>query len=98
MDDAEIILLTDLGTDTDQNGFEVEVFEETEVWGRECSIRSSEFYEANRQGIKLSIMFIIKPYEYDYQEKLKYEDTLYKIERTYKRDTENLELICSRVQ
>ncbi|MDB2049340.1 phage head closure protein, partial [Clostridium perfringens] len=84
--------------DTDENGFEVEVFEETEIWGRECSIRGSEFYQAHKQGIKLAIMFLIKPYEYELQEKLKYEGNIYNIERTYKKDTENLELICSRAE
>lgn len=98
MGDVEIILLTDIGSETDENGIEIDVFEETSVFGRECSIRGSEFYEAQRQGIKLSAMFIIKPYEYDYQTQLKYEDNIYKVERTYKKDTENLELICSRVE
>lgn len=98
MNDVEIILLTNIGSDTDKNGFEIEVFEETSVWGRECSIRGNEFYEAQSRGIKLSAMFIIKPYEYENQTLLKYEGETYKVERTYKKDTENLELICSRVE
>ena len=98
MNDVEIILLTNIGSDTDKDGFEIDVFEETAVWGRECSIRGSEFYEAQRQGIKLSAMFIIKPYEYENQTQLKYEGNIYIVERTYKKDTENLELVCSRIE
>lgn len=98
MGDAEITLLTSIGTETDENGFEVDVYEEATVWGKELSIRSNEFYEAQRSGIKLTNMFEIKPYEYEYQTKLRFEDELYNIERTYKKDTEHMELVCSRVE
>ena len=75
-----------------------EVFEEIPIFADEKSIRSNEFYEAQRKGIKLDRMFVIKPYEYNYQTKIKYDNDIYTIERTYKKNTEELELICSKVK
>lgn len=98
MVDVEITLLTTIGYETDEKGFEIEVYENTEVFGNEKSIRSNEFYEAQRQGLKLSKMFAIKPYEYDNQQELMFEGTKYKVERTYQKNTEELELICSVIE
>lgn len=97
MGDSEIILLTSLGFEVDEKGFEIEVFENTHILANEKSVRGNEFYEAQRKGIKLAEMFIVKPYEYDNQEYLLFEDKKYKVERTYKKNTEELELICSKV-
>ena len=93
----DIIYLLQFETTTDENGFEVSTETQTEVFAERKSIRSQEFYEAQKQGYKLSTMFVIKPYEYDEQEYLLYEGKKYKVERTYEKDTENLEIICSRV-
>lgn len=84
-------------TIVDDNGFEVNTEVRTEVFADKKSIRSTEFYEAQNLGYKLSVMFVIKPYEYDNQEYIYYENQKYKVERTYEKDTENLEIICSKV-
>ena len=42
-------------------------------------------------------MFVIKPYEYNAQEYIYYENNKYKVERTYEKNTEELEVICSKV-
>lgn len=94
---SEVLELIKMVSDIDENGFEVHSEIKTEVFADKKSIRATEYYEAERLGYKLSLMFIIKPYEYDNQEYLYYENQKYKIERTYQKDTENLELICSKV-
>lgn len=94
---SEVLELIKMVSDIDENGFEVHSEIKTEVFADKKSIRATEHYEAERLGYKLSLMFIIKPYEYDNQEYLYYENQKYKIERTYQKDTENLELICSKV-
>lgn len=96
MGDAEITLLTVIGYETDEKGFEVEVYEGTDIFADEGSIRSNEFYEAQRKGIKLSNMFIVKPYEYNNEKYILFEGEKYNVERTYKKNTEELELICSK--
>lgn len=94
---SEVLELVDLITSTDENGFEVNTEIKTEVFADKKSIRSSEFYESQKLGYKLSSMFVIKPYEYNNQEYIYYENQKYKVERTYEKDTENLEIVCSKV-
>ena len=48
-------------------------------------------------GYKLSAMFVIRPYEYNAQEYIYYENNKYKVERTYEKNTEELEIICSKI-
>lgn len=94
---SEVLELVDLVPDIDKNGFEINTEIKTEVFADKKSIRSSEFYESQKLGYKLSVMFVIKPYEYNNQEYVYYENKKYKVERTYEKDTENLELVCSKV-
>ena len=94
---SEVIDLVSFNTIIDDNGFEVNTEIKKEVFADKKSIRSSEFYEAQKLGYKLSVMFVIKPYEYNGQEYIYYENQKYKVERTYEKDTENLEIICSKV-
>lgn len=94
---SEILELVDLIIDVDENGFEILTERKTEVFAAKKSIRASEHYEAQKLGYKLSLMFIVKPYEYNNQEYVYYENKKYKVERTYEKDTENLELVCSKV-
>lgn len=94
---SEIIEIVSLDIIVDDNGFETSTEVKTEVFADKKSVRSSEFYEAQKLGYKLSVMFVIKPYEYNGQEYIYYENEKYKVERTYEKDTEKLELICSKV-
>ncbi len=94
---SEVLELSKIVLDVDENGFEVHTEIKTEVFADKKSIRASEHYEAEKLGYKLSLMFIMKPYEYDNQEYIYYENQKYKVERTYQKDTENLELVCRKV-
>lgn len=94
---SEVLELIDIVYDGDENGFELSREIKTEVFADKKSIRSSEFYEAQKLGYKLSAMFVIKPYDYNNQEYIYYENQKYKIERIYEKDSENLEIICSKV-
>lgn len=94
---SDVIELVSFDTKVDDNGFEVNTEIKTEVFADKKSIRSNEFYEAQKLGYKLSVMFVIKPYEYNAQEYIYYESNKYKVERTYEKNTEELEIICSKV-
>ena len=94
----DVIYLLEIKTSVDENGFEVSTEVETKVYAKKKSIRATDHYESQKLGYKLSNTFIIKPYEYLEQEYVKYKDIKYSIERTYEKDTENLELVCSRVK
>ncbi|MEG0297419.1 MAG: phage head closure protein [Clostridium sp.] len=63
-------------------------------FAEEESIRQSEFYRANSQGLKPQITFVIHPKEYDGQETLEFGGNRYKIIRTYKKSSTKIQLIC----
>lgn len=96
LNDVIELISTSLGVD--KNGFEIQAEIKREIFADKKSVRSSEFYQAQSQGFKLDVMFNIKPYEYDNEEYLIFENQKYKIERTYEKDSENLEIICSKAK
>lgn len=91
---SDVIELIKNNPSVDENGFETNNENKKEVFANKKSIRANEHYEAQKLGYKLSLMFEIKPYDYEDEEYLIYEDKKYKIERTYQKNSEVLELIC----
>ncbi len=72
----------------------IETETKTEVFANRKSIRQSEFYQAAATGLRPEIMFEVWSEEYSNQPKLKYNNKLYTIIRTYDKDGELTELIC----
>lgn len=91
--DDEITLIKDIVT-TNEWAEEVIEKEMTEVWANVYDIRQSEFYAAIQNELKLSKMFVVHPYEYDNQTQLIYDGSTYTVRRTYRKNHEELELIC----
>ena len=71
---SEVIELISFNTSIDENGFEINTETKEEVFANKKSVRSTEFYEAQKLGYKLSVMFVIRPYEYNGQEYIYYEN------------------------
>lgn len=79
---------------TDDYGFPANIeTRRTDLFVNKKDVRSSEFYQAAAQGIRLETMFEIRSMDYAGEELLEYEDTRYSIERTYDRG-EIIELVC----
>ena len=93
----DVIELIDIISEVNENGFEINKEVKIEVFANKKSIRASEFYESQKLGYKLSIMFEIRISEFDNQEYIMHENIKYKIERLYQKDSELLELVCSKV-
>lgn len=93
----DIIELISIEHEVDENGFEIKNEVATEVFANKKSIRASEFYESQKLGYKLAIMFEIRVWDFDNQEYLIHEEIIYKIERLYQKNSEILELVCSKV-
>lgn len=81
----------------DEIGQEIEKPTYTTVLCKLKSIGRSEFYSAAQTGLKPSMTFVIHGYEYEGQEKVKFEGKEYKVMRTYSIDFEELELTCERI-
>ena len=74
----------------------VESLKETTVYANKKSIRQNEFYQAMATGLKPEIMFEVRTSDYGGQVKVKDEaNKVYNIIRTYDRNGEITELICS---
>ena len=70
---------------------------EREVFCNEKSVRQSEFYQAMANGLRPEIMLEIRLIDYNKEDKLSFEGSVYEILRTYNRDGEMIELICNRL-
>jgi len=68
------------------------------VFADEKSVRQSEFYQANAQGLKPELMYEIRYADYDKEQKIKTEDgTYYDVLRTFRKNRDYIELICKGV-
>lgn len=70
---------------------------EKEVYCNVKSISRNEFYKASTGGFKPSLVFIIHSFEYENEEKVNFEGSIYNVIRTYMINTEEIELTCEKV-
>ena len=92
-DKIELIAIT---VTENSMGDMIETETKTEVFANKKSIRQSEFYQAAATGLRPEIMFEVWSEEYSNQPKLKYNNKLYTIIRTYDKG-ERTELVCQGV-
>lgn len=94
--DDEIQLIS-LVESIDDEGFPVvEEGPQSPILANRLSIRSNEFWSAKQEGVRLTYMFEVHSFEYNGEEKLLYEGKEHKVERSYVRDDNLTELVCSR--
>lgn len=65
------------------------------VFANKKSVRQNEFYQAQATGLKPELMFEIRTSEYLGESQLSYNEKSYTIIRTYEKNTELIELVCS---
>ncbi|MGG3888641.1 phage head closure protein [Metabacillus fastidiosus] len=65
-----------------------------QVFCEEKSIPQSEFFAAGQNEIKASFILIVHLFDYKKERKVKYDNEIYHIYRTYKRKDERIELYC----
>lgn len=92
--DHELTLINYETWMTNAIGHQVPVISKTKVLCALKSIGQNEFYKAATAGLRPEKTFIVKLYEYSGQENVIFEDTRYKVLRTYATGTEEIELIC----
>lgn len=92
----QLIELVTITTTKDEDGFpEAEAEIKIQAYAEKKSVRQSEFYAAKAIDMNLELVFEMWFWEYDGQTLLDHEGKRYKIERTYSKDTENIELVCT---
>ena len=58
----------------------------TPVYATKKSVKSSEHYQAATVGLKPELVFIVRDFEYNNHERLKYKSKIYEVVRTYHDD------------
>jgi SPP1 family predicted phage head-tail adaptor len=91
----DVVKLISVGHDQNDIGDIVETKTEREVFADKKSIRQNEFYQAAATGLKPELMFVVRTIEYQGERKLSYDGKEYNIIRTYDKNGEFTELICS---
>jgi SPP1 family predicted phage head-tail adaptor len=91
----DVINLVAVTTGENSMGDVIETETTRQVFANKKSIRQSEFYQAAATGLKPELMFEIRSIEYAEEQKLQYNGKTYTIIRTYSKNDELIELICS---
>lgn len=89
---AEKIALISIEYTQDDIGEWTETRSETEVFAFVESVSMSEFYQAGMQGFKPEFKMSVWKSEYSGQDLLEYNDKIYTVYRTYRRDDGRIEL------
>ena len=79
----------------DKDGYETTAEAYTEVFVDVKSVKREEFYRSMHAGRELVIAFDIRACDYGGQTRIEYDGKQYKIERSYTKDGEIMELNCS---
>lgn len=90
----------------DESGFPVEKLKEIPIFVREKSVTRAEYYEALRSGITVKTVLETRIEDFEqsahmvdgrkqYATRIKYDDSMYDIVRTYRNDKALMEIICS---
>ena len=77
------------------NGVEEETITTREVFCNEKSVTTNEYYQSSQNGNEIKIIFEVKQIDYGKEQFVLYENETYKIIRTYKTNSEDIELHCA---
>lgn len=77
------------------NGVEEENLITREVFCNEKSVTTNEFYQSSQNGNEIKVIFEIKQIDYEKEQYVIHEGETYKVVRTYKTNSEDIELHCA---
>lgn len=90
----EVIYLLSTQNTTNEVGDQIETPIKSMRFAKIKSIGQSEFYQAQAQGLKPEIKFVLADYlDYDNQEEVVYNNFRYKVLRTFRTGNE-IEIVC----
>lgn len=93
----DVITLLKITETVNDIGDMVATIARKEVFVQVKSIGMKETYEAMSVGLKPELTFILADYyDYDKQEDIEYESNRYKVLRTYRKTTNELEIVVTR--
>ena len=93
----DVIVLLTITKTVSNIGDIVETETRKEVFAKVKSIGMKETYESMAVGLKPEYTFVLADYyDYDNQQDVEYGGVKYKVLRTYKKDTNELEIVVTR--
>ena len=92
-----IWLCREIKTGTYADGYPITKPRKTKVFANQKSTGTAEFYAALQNGIRMSVVFEVFAMDYDGQETVEHNEKTYKVQRTYSKGEDRLELHCSEV-
>lgn len=91
----DVVMLRSVTNAINEYGDMIESATDVQVFANKKSIRQSEFYQAHATGLRPELMFEVRSVDYDEQPQLVYNSKTYNIIRTYTKNGEITELVCS---
>jgi len=91
----EVINLISITTTENDIGDIIDAETKRQVFADKKSVRQNEFYQAAATGLRPEIMFVVRTIDYEQEPKLEFSSKTYNIIRTYDKDDEFTELVCS---
>ena len=93
----EVITLLTITESINNAGDIIESVSGNDVFAKVKSIGMKEKYEALNVGLKPELVFVLADYyDYDNQEFIEYENNRYTVIRTYRKDSNELEIVVTR--
>ena len=96
MNMQDMITLRSVAVEVDSYGVPQETTSDTEVYARVESVSASEFFEGGQNGFKPEYRFLVNAWEYSDEPDIVYQDKVYSVYRTYRRNLDLLELYVER--
>lgn len=93
----DIINLISVVRTEDSDGYFTDVETTEQVFCNVKSVSRMEFYEAYKAGLSLALSVEMWNDEYAGQKEIEYNNKRYRVERTYMKDRQTIELNCSEV-
>ena len=81
--------------DFDELGNEKIITAEKQIFCNKKSVNQSEFFKASEAGLKPQLMILVFAVDYNGENKIKVDDKVYYIYRTYQKTKDKLELYLS---
>lgn len=92
---SDTVELGKLSIAVNENGVEEESLIYREVFCNEKSVGTNEYYKSSQNGNEIKVILEVKQIDYEKEQIVLYEEETYKIVRTYKTTSEDIELHCS---
>lgn len=96
MNMQDMITLRSVSIEVDAYGVPQETVTEKSIFARVESISAAEFFDGGQNGLKPEYRFLVNAWEYSDEPDVEYNDKVYSVYRTYRRNLDLMELYTER--